>query len=90
MTYWWITFIKSLPFCMKNFQLQTQVQITDHKISKNNSHCNDSVSDDVILQFSYLSHVTTAAKVACSLSLQKNTDLYTHDFKPAVYPHDIT
>ena len=64
---------------MKNFQLQTQVQITYHQISNNNSHCNDSVSDDVIWQFSYISHVTTVAKVASSLSLQKNTDLYTHD-----------
>jgi len=42
------------------------------------------MTGDVILQFSYVSHVTTTVKVASSLSLQKNTDLYTHDFKPAV------
>jgi hypothetical protein len=39
------------------------------------------MTDDVILQFSYISHVTLAAKVASSLSLQKNSDQYTHDFK---------
>ena len=42
------------------------------------------MTDDMILQFSYISHVATAAKVASSLSMQKNTDLYTHDFKPGV------
>jgi hypothetical protein len=42
------------------------------------------MTDNVILQFSYISHATTAAKVASCLSLQKNTDLYTHDFKPTV------